>query len=88
MNSWQKLIKDVAFASQLGLSLITPPVLLALLGWYISNRFGVGAWITIVFIMLGLATSFATAYGFYKKAQRRFEKDEKKDETISFRKHL
>ena len=88
MDQMQKLIKDIAFASQIGLSIITPPVLMALLGWYISNRFSVGAWITVVFILIGLATSFASAYRFYKRAQKRFEKHDNRSEDISFRDHI
>ena len=87
-DSLQKIIRDAAFAGQLGVSLITPPILLAFFGWYISNKLGIGSWITVVFILLGLATSFAIAYNFYKKAQKRFFKDDKKDKSISFREHL
>ena len=88
MDSLQKIVKDIAFVGQLGVSLIAPPVLLAWLGWYISNRFGIGSWLTLIFILLGIATSFANAYNFYKKAQKKISKEEKKDESISFRDHL
>ena len=88
MESLQKIIKEIAFVGQIGFSVMTPPVIMAVLGYWLSGKLGTGPWLTMVFILIGLATSAATGYSFYKKVMKRSEADDKKDRTISFRDHL
>ena len=63
----QKLCRGIALVGQLGFSLITPPVALLWLAHLLQNKYGLGVWLTIVALILGLLTSASTALQFYRK---------------------
>ena len=63
----QKLCRGIALVGQLGFSLITPPVVLLWLAHLLQSKYGLGVWITIVALILGLLTSASTALQFYRK---------------------
>ncbi len=65
MKSFFRIIRLVTMFGQLGFTLITPPVLMALLGWWLQRRFELGTWIMLVCILIGLVTSGVSAYKFY-----------------------
>ena len=88
MGSFQKLIKGIALVGQIGFSIMTPPVIMAILGYWLTGKTGAGPWLTVVFIIVGLAASASTAYSFYRKAVKRSEKDGKEKAHISFRDHI
>ena len=87
MSSWQKIAKGIALVGQIGFSLITPPVLMTLLGYWLSMRFQLGSWVIIVFMIFGLLAAFSTAYSMYKRIIKDPEgADEKR--PASFRDHI
>ena len=61
MKSLFQLVRMAVVFGQLGFTLITPPVLMTLLGWWLSSRFSLGVWVIAVFLLLGLVTAGATA---------------------------
>ena len=63
----QKLCRGIALVGQLGFSLITPPVVLLWLAQWLQTKYGLGVWITILALLLGLLTSVSTALQFYRK---------------------
>ena len=65
MKKYMNVLRLLATFGQLGFTLITPPVVMALLGWWMQQRFGLGTWIMLVFIVIGLLTSAASAWKFY-----------------------
>ncbi len=85
MGPWSKVLKGIALVSQIGISIITPPVLMALLGSWLCGKFGIGPWLTLIFIIFGLLASGSTAYSFYRKFYK--EKTEEEKPSVSFREH-
>jgi hypothetical protein len=47
--------------TQLGFSIMTPPLLFLFLAHWASERFSLGAWIYLVAILVGLTTAFSSA---------------------------
>ena len=60
---------------QLGFSLVAPPVVLGFAGFWLSNRFDIGSWISWLFIAIGIMTSVSTAAGYYNDSKKKSEKD-------------
>jgi len=65
LKKYVQVLRLVATFGQLGFTLITPPVVMALLGWWLQSRFGLGTWVMLVAIVIGLLTSATSAYKFY-----------------------
>lgn len=86
MGSWNKIVKGIALVGQIGISVITPPVVMALLGAWLSGKLGTGAWLTLVCIVVGLLASASTAYSYYKKFFKAGPKEEE-NHPVSFREH-
>ena len=82
MKKYMKIAQLIAMFGQLGFSLITPPVVMALLAWWLQSRLGWGSWIMIVFLLIGLITSAVSAYQFYLKVMSTMEKTDREKETI------
>ena len=77
MKKYMKIAQLIAMFGQLGFTLITPPVVMALLAWWLQSRFGWGSWIMIVFLLIGLVTSAVSAYQFYLKVMSSMEKTDR-----------
>lgn len=71
VKSWMKLIRTITLLGQLGFTLITPPVAMALLGWWLQSRFGLGTWVMLVCLVIGLMTAAASAVTFYRRVMAR-----------------
>lgn len=65
MKKYMNVLRLIATFGQLGFTLITPPVVMALLGWWLQSRFDLGTWVMFVVIIIGLLTSATSAYQFY-----------------------
>ena len=75
------VLRLVAAFGQLGFTLITPPVVMALLGWWLQSRFGLGTWIMLVAIVIGLLTSATSAWQFYLRVMGREKKEAEAEGT-------
>lgn len=91
MKSLFKVVREAAVLGQLGFTLVTPPVLLALLGWWLTEKFGLGVWVMGLSILLGILTSAASAWKFWKKYQasvgKQAETADEKDHSVVFYRH-
>lgn len=67
MNRRSKLMRDIVMLSQLGVSLVTPPLVLTWLCYWLSEKFQIGAWLIVLGLIFGLLVSISTAFSFYKK---------------------
>ena len=87
MKDLNKLMKNVVMVGQLGLSFIMPTLIMVLLcGWLCSK--GWGAWIYIPGFILGLGSSFLTAYKFYKaEIDKEKKENEGKKAKVYFNNH-
>ena len=88
-KSVSRALSDLMWVGQLGFSLVTPPVCMGLLGMYLSAKKGVGAWVVILLIAVGVLTAAATAKSLYRDYKKREAREEEgKPEVISFTDHF
>jgi len=91
LSSWMKLVRAVTLLGQFGFTFITPPVVMGVLGWWLQSRFGLGTWIMLICLLLGLMTSFATALRFYRRVvmqmKQRADADEPGEKPVVFYRH-
>lgn len=79
-----KMLQDIIWVSQLGLNLIMP-LLLCLGGcWWLCTRMGVGLWLYIPGFLLGMASSWSSAWRFYRLTQKRAREGER---SAAFNQH-
>ncbi len=86
MRPYAKVLRGIVLAGQLGFTLITPPVVMALAAEWLQSRFGLGVWVMLLALLMGLLTSGTSAYHFYRRvaasAQKREETPAKKSVTF------
>lgn len=86
-----KLVRTVTLLGQFGFTFITPPVVMGLLGWWLQNRFGLGTWVMLICLLLGLMTSFANALRFYRRVMlqmgKKAEAEEPAEKPVVFYRH-
>ena len=70
MSPRAKLLRAALYLTQLGLSVMAPPVLLTLFGVWLQGRFGLGNWVLAAAIVAGLISSFCAARAFYRMVTR------------------
>jgi len=73
-----KIARMLALFGQLGFTIVTPPIVLALLAYWLQNRFSLGGWVMVLAIVLGLAASVGGVCGYYRRVMA-FEKKQKKE---------
>lgn len=76
MREYLKLFRMVLTFGQLGFTLITPPMVLALLGWWLQDRFDLGPWVVLVAIVVGLVTAGTSAVQFFRRIQSARKREE------------
>lgn len=86
MNQWGKLLKNLVWLSQLGLSILAPPLLCVWGCSWLQTRFGIGSWLMVVGLILGLGASVSSALHFYAVVRKQAEAG-KKDKPQSYNKH-
>ena len=86
-----KLVRTVTLLGQFGFTFITPPVVMGLLGWWLQDRFGLGVWVMLICLLLGLMTSFAGALRFYRRVMlqigKRAEAEAPTEKPVVFYRH-
>lgn len=86
-----KLVRTVTLLGQFGFTFITPPVVMGLLGWWLQDRFGLGLWVMLICLLLGLMTSFAGALRFYRRVMlqigKRAEAEAPTEKPVVFYRH-
>ena len=86
-----KLVRTVTLLGQFGFTFITPPVVMGLLGWWLQDRFGLGVWVMLICLLLGLMTSFAGALRFYRRVMlqigKRAETEAPTEKPVVFYRH-
>ncbi len=78
MQPWMKIMQDLAWLTQLGVSITVPPLLCAFGAYWLIAHVGLPAWLMIPALVLGLGASAVSVWGFYRHAQRKAEKAGKK----------
>ena len=67
VKNYLRVIRMVSTFGQLGFTLITPPVVMALLGWWLQSRFGLGTWVMLLCLLIGLISAGTSGYRFLKR---------------------
>ena len=62
-----KLVRTVTLLGQFGFTFITPPVVMGLLGWWLQSRFGLGTWVMLLCLLIGLISAGTSGYRFLKR---------------------
>ena len=75
VKSWMKVMQDIAWLTQLGISVTAPPLLCA----------GAAMWVMLPALVLGFGGSGASVWGFYRYMQR---KASRKKAPPAFNRHL
>ena len=73
-NGWFEVLKNLSWLTQLGLSVAAPPVLCLLLANWLSRRFGLGGWVYLAAVVLGLGAAACTFWQFDKMIGRKNKK--------------
>ena len=66
LNAKTKLLRAAVWLTQLGVSILAPPVLLLLLAVWLQERYGWGNWVLIAAIISGILSSFCSMLAFYR----------------------
>ena len=75
-----RIVSRISLITQLGLSLITPPLLLLLGALWLQERFGVGDWLILCAILAGILSGGCAAYNLIR-AELLHEKRRKTDSS-------
>ena len=81
-----KALQGLVWLTQLGFSLVVPPLMLIWLAIWLQSRFDLGSWVLIAGILLGLGGSVGTALTFYR-ATIHESKKEQKPRSVGFNSH-
>ena len=84
MKRYTKLLQRLTLITQLGLSVLAPPLLLVWLAFLAQRRWGLGIWIVPTALVIGLISSGCGVYQFYRTTMR--EKPNK-EPPVSFDQH-
>lgn len=70
-------LKYLALLSQLAISLLTPCFLMIILCLWLKNKFGLGDWVVLVGLFMGLGSGISSVWAYLKRAMRDAEKQQK-----------
>lgn len=87
MKEYVKIARMLALFGQLGFTIVTPPVVLAILGQWLQKKFSLGSWVTLIAIILGLLTAAASAVQFWRRVMSAGAKEDQKEKTVVFYRH-
>lgn len=74
----KECMENLALLTQLGVSIAVPPILCLLAANWLRGKWGLGLWIMIVALVLGLGGSASNVWKFWKQLKKREERDENK----------
>ena len=69
-NNTFRILQNLTFLTQLGISLAVPPVLCIFGAGFLQRRFGLGDWVLLAGILLGVGGSFSSLLSFSRYAKR------------------
>ncbi len=84
MRDLSRFMRNLSLIGQLGLSLVTPVLMCLAVCYLLTSRCGLGNWVYLPGFILGLGSSFMTAYKVYLSAMK---KNPKEKEKTAFNRH-
>lgn len=73
----KECMENLALLTQLGVSIAVPPILCLLAANWLRGKWGLGLWIMIVALVLGLGGSASNVWKFWKQLKKREEREER-----------
>lgn len=74
----KEIAENLALLTQLGLSVSVPPILCVYAASWLRNRFDLGIWIMVVFLIYGVVGGVTAFWKVWKTAEKRHERQNKK----------
>ena len=87
MKNLSEILKHISMLGQLGLNIIIPIILCVLGCWLLTDKAGVGEWVFIPGLILGIGGAFMSGYKFYLSESKKAKKDTDENK-ISYNKHI
>ena len=88
MKNLYQITRHLVWLTQFGLSVVLPPVLFLLGAVWLKNRFGLGGWVVLVGLLVGVVGSLGSLRSSLKSMDREGKEDTPKTPPpISFNKH-
>ena len=87
MKNLSEIMKHISMLGQLGLNIAIPIIICVLGCWLLTDKAGMGEWVFIPGLILGIGASFMSGYKFYLSETKKSGKDNDK-KKISFNKHV
>lgn len=75
------ILKAIGMITQIGISMITPIILCTLIGGWIDRKVGTSFWL-LIFLILGIVTSFRNVY--FMTKQFYAKEKEKEDQELNY----
>ena len=85
MKDFVKLLRAASMLGQLSFTIITPPVAMSLLGWWLQSRVGLGFWVMPVCLVIGLLTAVSGTVRFHRRLMK--PKQPQSDQPVNFSRH-
>lgn len=83
-----RFLSLLMWVGQFGFSIIFPTLFFLILAVWLQNKFGLGAWIIVVFGILGILTTISTTKSCLRSLRKAAEEASgQKDTPISFNDH-
>jgi len=83
----RQVLSDLAKFGQMGMYIVVPPIIMAILGIWAQKKFNLGSWVILVCIILGLLSAFTSVVKICRGFLVKNTKDDGKNKIISYRKH-
>lgn len=81
-------LKGLVWLSQLGISIVSPLILCLFGSVWLRNRYGLGSWLIVLGLLLGLLGSFSAGLTFYRNTVCVNQKTSKdKPPLVGFNEH-
>jgi hypothetical protein len=87
MRNRTKMLQGITMVTQLGVSLITPPLVCGWLANRLQEKYALGSWVALVGIAIGILASVSTAFNFYRKFCATKHHDDDDAPPTSFNSH-
>lgn len=85
LSNTKMVFKHLSLIGQLGISMIAPILICALICYYVNRKYNIGWWIYIPGLLFGLGASFMTAYKVYLSESKKANKES--ENRIGFNEH-
>ena len=69
------IMQSLSYLTQLGFSLVTPPLIFFFAAYYLQNRFDWGGWVWVAAVIFGFGGAAASFSNFAKFVKRKADKE-------------